>query len=118
MTAAGPAGTAPRPAGRRITAGRVALLLSTIAGSYWVANVVTGWLARLLVAAAGWQNGEATILSCLIGIIVCAALVVWVFAHRSPIRACLALLAWGAIATGVGWVVPDSFGLVAMGPPA
>jgi len=71
-----------------------------------------------VVAAAGWQNGEATILSCLIGIIVCAVLVVLVFAHRSSIRASVALLALGAIATSIGWLVPDSFGLVAMGPPA
>jgi hypothetical protein len=118
VTAAGPAETAPRPTVRRTTAGRVALLLWTIAASYWVTNVVAGWLARLLVAAAGWQNGEATILSCLIGIIVCAVLVVWVFAHRSSIRASVALLALGAIATGIEWLVPDSFGLVAMGPPA
>ena len=108
MTVAAPARRPARASRRQPGASesqRVGMLLWSIVGSYLVADLTAGWVARLLVSVAHLQNGEAMILTSMLAIVACSALVVWAFAHRSPLRASIVLLVWVAIGFALDWFV-------------
>ena len=99
-----------RPTSRSTAFWRAVLLLWSVAGSYLVADLAAGWAARLLVGLGHWQDGEAVILTSLLAIAICAALVVWVFAHRSPVRATLILLLLTVFGLALECFIPSTFG--------